>query len=245
MCLFFFSLFTPFKRILLLMIPSLMIGYNLYGQKPKDLYAGINEVPGFSSGTYDILLWDEYVDSIYRISKSPIIFFKAFKDFKYPNSEGWHFDPSYEGGSYDGQLLLEHSITWAIIDSVLYLFDVNYDMVEDNQLEYEKRHLPIEEYTKMKCSSPEFQIHDAWRNRINPNGVILAQWFSDTLYIKPKIFFNVLYRDIKRLNIEPYYYRMIFKEGKITEIEKTMVDEDNVLVYSHWKEWAENLKKKK
>ena len=191
-----------------------------YIKKPYDTM----RVPGFESETHDHLIWE---DSVYCINKSPMSYFDGYKEFEYPNMETEILHVIVGGipSAYT------KSIDWAIIDSILYLCDVRYRMKEENPSEYEKRHLPLEKFTGIKFASPVFQVPDTLKNRINPNGVMQAQWFSDTLYIKPPIFCNERYGWLKENGYNPYYIRLIFREGKITEIEKTMVEDDNILVY--------------
>ena len=223
---------TRTNRMLLLIlilfsISVLSFGQNLRFRWPKEQEQRRDMRPaGFETKTVDGLFWNDSVYCKYCISESPMSYFEGYKEFEYPNSSLWHLQ-----SMGDGPTFMRHSLSWAIFDSILYLCDVSYTMIEENLSEYEKRHLPLEELTGGKFTPPIFQAPDTLKNKINPNGVMQAQWFSDTLYIKPIKYCGINYGWLIEQKEKPYYYRLIFEEGKITEIEKTMVDDDNILVY--------------
>ena len=173
---------------------------------------------GFWANTNDHLMWN---DQIYMCNKSPISSFKGYNHFNlYPNVT------KMIGEFGEMTQDKEYKICWGIVDSMLYLCDIHYIFYQDDTYEDKKRHLPIEKLTGQKFSPPNFEVPEYLKEKINPRGVILAKWFSGKLYIKPLEYLNKSYENLKtHEEIDLYYYCIRFKEGKIHDIEKKIIED--------------------
>jgi hypothetical protein len=152
----------------------------------------------------DSLFWN---NRIYVCNKSPLSFFEGYRDL-YPDvltlfsSDTWDKD---------------YILNWAIINDKLYLCDIPLIRFK-NESDYDgSRHLAIEKLTARKFRMPDFYLSDCLKPKINPNGVIFADWFSDNLYIK-------LYIKENEWNIEfgpdEAYFCVQFKNGVIMNIKE-------------------------
>lgn len=101
---------------------------------------------------------------------------------------------------------------WFIKDSMLYLFDICFscDTLKNDD---PQRFDTIQNFTGKKMMKPDFTIPSYLKNERTKQGVMNADWYSDTLYIKQK---PDHLNAASALDKTPLI-RLIFKKGKVVQ----------------------------
>ena len=191
----------------------------IHAQQVKVFYGG------FFSVTTDVLLWE---GEEYMCSKSPLSEFKDYKTIfgSVTSLTSENHDPE---SPFD--LDKNYKAKWIIKDGYLYLYDVE---ILDGSEEYTNKQSTIEKLTNLSFQKDPNVFHEY------PEGVLLASWFSDTIYIKRKPRIEETYCDcMYRCEV---FSELIFEEGRLVRegFESIMrISMDINEIYSHSEKYSD------
>ena len=146
-------------------ILTLLLSNYIPAQQVKVYYGG------FFSVTTDVILWE---GEEYMCSESPLSEFKDYKTI-FGNISSLTSEKHDFASPFD--LDKNYRAKWIIKDGYLYLYDIE---ILDGSEKFIKKQSMIEKLTKRTFEKDSNVFHEY------PEGVLLASWFSDTLYIKRK-----------------------------------------------------------